>query len=218
MPIEFYPNTASEAEISALTIVVGTKQASLSGATISSATVATNDKVLIQDTSEANALKYVTAQSIADLASGGGGSSTTFYSNTMTGDKYTVSHSLSNAAGGGLSQVGSVQVTGVVIAGTSDIIEIQFSALSIPSVTADLLLGYQIGANAAKWGNYVRGTTYSSTLSITTTGISAGTYTIKLMAAKSGTGTVDIAASDSTTYGIDQIPGGAIFTVKVTTP
>ncbi len=43
------------------------KQASISGASLSSATVAGDDKVLIQDTSNANNLKSVTAQSIADL-------------------------------------------------------------------------------------------------------------------------------------------------------
>lgn len=43
---------------------------SLSGATITSATVAADDKVLIQDTNDSNNLKQVTAQSIANLASG----------------------------------------------------------------------------------------------------------------------------------------------------
>lgn len=45
----------------------------LDGATISSATVATGDKVLIQDVDDSDNLKTVTAQSIADLASGGTG-------------------------------------------------------------------------------------------------------------------------------------------------
>jgi hypothetical protein len=47
-------------------------QQTLSGLTITSATVATGDKVLIQDVDDSDNLKYVTAQSIADLASGGG--------------------------------------------------------------------------------------------------------------------------------------------------
>lgn len=47
-------------------------KAALDGATISSATVATGDKVLIQDVDDSDNLKYVTAQSIADLASGSG--------------------------------------------------------------------------------------------------------------------------------------------------
>ena len=42
---------------------------SLDGATISTATVATGDKVLIQDVDDSDNLKTVTAQSIADLAS-----------------------------------------------------------------------------------------------------------------------------------------------------
>lgn len=43
-------------------------KAALDGATISSATVATGDKVLIQDVDDSNNLKTVTTQSIADLA------------------------------------------------------------------------------------------------------------------------------------------------------
>ncbi len=46
------------------------KQDNLSGEVITSATVATDDKVLIQDTSDSNNLKTVTAQSIADLGAG----------------------------------------------------------------------------------------------------------------------------------------------------
>lgn len=47
--------------------------AALDGATLSSVTVATDDKVIIQDTSDSDNVKTVTTQSIADLASGGGG-------------------------------------------------------------------------------------------------------------------------------------------------
>lgn len=45
---------------------------SLNGATLTAVTVATGDKVLIQDVSDSNNIKTVTAQSIADLGSGGG--------------------------------------------------------------------------------------------------------------------------------------------------
>ncbi len=48
-------------------------QAALSGASLTAVTVATDDKVLIQDTSDSNNLKTVTAQSIANLAAGGSG-------------------------------------------------------------------------------------------------------------------------------------------------
>ena len=48
------------------------KEATLSGASLTSATVATGDKVLAQDVDDSDNLKTVTAQSIADLASGGG--------------------------------------------------------------------------------------------------------------------------------------------------
>lgn len=44
---------------------------SLSGATIPSATVAATDKILMQDVDDSDDLKTATAQSIADLASGG---------------------------------------------------------------------------------------------------------------------------------------------------
>lgn len=44
----------------------------LNGATLTAVTVATSDKVLIQDASDSDNLKTVTAQSIADLAASGG--------------------------------------------------------------------------------------------------------------------------------------------------
>ena len=47
-------------------------KSALDGATITSATVATGDKVLIQDVDDSDNLKTVTAQSIADLGGGGG--------------------------------------------------------------------------------------------------------------------------------------------------
>lgn len=43
----------------------------LSGATLTAVTVATDDKVIVQDTSDSSNIKTVTAQSIADLAGGG---------------------------------------------------------------------------------------------------------------------------------------------------
>ena len=45
----------------------------LSGASLSTATVAGTDKVLIQDVDDSNNIKTVTAQQIADLGGGGGG-------------------------------------------------------------------------------------------------------------------------------------------------
>jgi hypothetical protein len=47
--------------------------ASLDGATLTAVTVAATDKVLVQDANDADNLKTVTAQSIADLGGGGGG-------------------------------------------------------------------------------------------------------------------------------------------------
>ena len=57
-------------------------QQTLSGLSLTAVTVATDDKVLIQDTSDSNNLKTVTAQSIADL--GGGGSSIDITDGTTT--------------------------------------------------------------------------------------------------------------------------------------
>jgi len=51
--------------------------AAIAGHTYTAATVAANDKVLIQDTDGSNAVKTVTASSIAALGGGGGGSSST---------------------------------------------------------------------------------------------------------------------------------------------
>lgn len=56
---------------SAIQTQINTKQATLSGASLTAVTVATDDKVLIQDTSDSNNLKTVTVSSIVALASGG---------------------------------------------------------------------------------------------------------------------------------------------------
>lgn len=45
----------------------------ISGASLTAVTVAGDDKIVIQDTSDSNNIKTVTAQSIADLGGGGGG-------------------------------------------------------------------------------------------------------------------------------------------------
>lgn len=60
--------------------------------TPSVATVATNDKVLIKDTDASDVMKYVTAQSIADLASGGVSSV-----NTETGDVVLTTDDISDS-------------------------------------------------------------------------------------------------------------------------
>ena len=54
-----------------LTPSTGSFEQKLSGATLSSATVAGTDKVLVQDTDDSDNLKTVTAQSIADLSTSG---------------------------------------------------------------------------------------------------------------------------------------------------
>lgn len=57
---------------------------SLDGATLTAATVASTDKVLVQDVDDSDNLKTVTAQSIADL--GGGGNYTEISSTTLSSD------------------------------------------------------------------------------------------------------------------------------------
>lgn len=52
---------------------IDSKQDTLSAASLTAVTVASTDKVLIQDVSDSNNLKTVTAQSIADLAAGSSG-------------------------------------------------------------------------------------------------------------------------------------------------
>ncbi len=56
---------------SAIQTQIDSKQATISGATLTAVTVATDDKLLIQDTSNSNNLKTVTVQSVVDLAIAG---------------------------------------------------------------------------------------------------------------------------------------------------
>ncbi len=63
---------------------IDSKQDTLSAASLTAVTVATGDKVLIQDVSDSNNLKTVTAQSIADLASVG--STTLLQTGTSNGN------------------------------------------------------------------------------------------------------------------------------------
>ncbi len=58
---------SESSDISGLQTQINAKQAQLSGEEIATATVAADDKILLQDTSDSDNLKTVTAQSIADL-------------------------------------------------------------------------------------------------------------------------------------------------------
>lgn len=80
---------------SAIQTQFSTKQAILSGASLTGVTVATDDKILIQDTSDSNNLKTVTAQSIADLASGGAANNPA----VNTSDVATTTNVLSDVTG-----------------------------------------------------------------------------------------------------------------------
>lgn len=84
--------------------------AALSGASVTSTPVATNDKVLIQDTSAADSLKTITVQSIVDLAGGGAVDSVNSQtgtvvldaddiSDTATTNKFTTAGDISKLAG-----------------------------------------------------------------------------------------------------------------------
>jgi len=68
----------TSADVTDVTNVVN----SLNGATLTAVTVATGDKVMIQDVDDSDNVKTVTAQSIADLASGGSGDSSFVYIET----------------------------------------------------------------------------------------------------------------------------------------
>lgn len=72
---------------------------SLSGATLTAVTVATDDKVIIQDTSDSDNIKTVTAQSIADLAGGGGGFTPTCFQATKNSTTFTSTTSFVTVTG-----------------------------------------------------------------------------------------------------------------------
>lgn len=69
---------------------VDRKEDLISGRTLTTATVASNDKVLIQDTSGSDALKTVTAQSIADLAASVGDGDKGDITVSSTGTVWTI--------------------------------------------------------------------------------------------------------------------------------
>jgi len=68
---KFLSGTGDGSNATAPTWAIVTADDAISGQSLTSVTVATDDKVIIQDTSNSNNVKTVTAQSIADLATGG---------------------------------------------------------------------------------------------------------------------------------------------------
>jgi hypothetical protein len=63
----------------------------LDGATLTAVTVASTDKVIVQDASDSDNIKTVTAQSIADLGGGGGGGDAEFIGTfTVSGGNLTI--------------------------------------------------------------------------------------------------------------------------------
>ena len=93
-------NIAATDVQSALNELDAEKQSNISGASLTNVTVATDDKVIIQDTSDSNNIKTVTAQSIADLGGGGGGGQTiyTFIVAGSGGDYATLGAALAAAS------------------------------------------------------------------------------------------------------------------------
>lgn len=79
-------------------------KAALDGATLTAVTVATGDKVLVQDVSDSDNVKTVTAQSIADLAAAGSSQISAWINYNSTGtisiiDSYNISSITDNGAG-----------------------------------------------------------------------------------------------------------------------
>lgn len=68
---KFLSGTGDSVNATAPTWAIVTADDAISGQSLTSVTVVANDKVVIQDTSDSNNVKTVTAQSIADLATGG---------------------------------------------------------------------------------------------------------------------------------------------------
>lgn len=79
-------------------------KAALDGATLTAVTVATTDKVIVQDVSDSDNIKTVTAQSIADLAAAGSSQISAWINYNSTGtisiiDSYNISSITDNGAG-----------------------------------------------------------------------------------------------------------------------
>lgn len=92
---------ASVVEIRFTRDSVDTKQDTLSALAVTSATIATGDKVLIQDVSDSDNLKYATAQSIANLATPDSDATLTttdITTNNATTSKHGFLKKLSNSA------------------------------------------------------------------------------------------------------------------------
>ena len=147
---------------------------------VSTATVATDDKVIIQDTSDSDALKTVTAQSIANL---GGGAPTIYTAAPETTSNITISRSWSNVAGGNLAPIPTnpLIASGVVITGTSDVVEVN---AVVSGSTGGKYIGYRIDTGTPVVMTY----DFSASqvvFNIKITGIAAGTYDFEFVAAGS---------------------------------
>ncbi len=101
-------------------------KAALDGATITGATVASTDKILIQDVDDSDNLKTVTAQAVADLGSGGANLSigttttTTVDVDSDSGTNATIPAAIATTAAGLLTGADKAKLDGIEAAATAD--------------------------------------------------------------------------------------------------
>jgi len=130
--------------------------ASLDGATITSATLAANDKILLQDTSDVDALKTTTAQEIADLAGDvyGQASSTDFGIALFDGPTGKVIKELDAGSSGQFLKTQGSGLTPVweSLAGGGDLLASNNLSDVANAATARSNLGLEIGVDVAAPG------------------------------------------------------------------
>lgn len=89
---------------------------SLSGATLTAVTVATNDKVVLQDASDTDNIKTVTAQSIANLAPAGGDMDASTYDPTsVVGDAFAMDNMVEGTTTKILTSTERIKLSGIEI-------------------------------------------------------------------------------------------------------
>lgn len=139
----------------------------ISGRAITSATVASTDKVLVQDADDSDNLKTVTAQSIADLGGGGGASElsdlTDVNTSTPTNRNFLVadgvdwesraveaadiqSGTLLHERGGLETDVSAYDGIPIIEAGSTSELKINRSATTAPTAGDDSVDGYSVGS------------------------------------------------------------------------
>jgi len=161
---------------------------SLDGATLTAVTVAATDKVLIQDVSDANNLKTVTAQSIADLGGGGGGNMLYQYGRSRDGEWVGASSEYGFYAAG-LGEPSGLQSRGAAIVAAGDITIVAHNAYDYVNNAGHPSIQYRI--NGGTWtsiGTLTGKSTLFTGLSIS---VAAGDYLeMRYLGAASGSATI----------------------------